>query len=124
MANIFRDPKARCAWVYGQEMEPCPKCGSYNLKYQTPIKQSKEIKEAFEDSEFRPEVLVKAWAKATKSGHTELEGPSYLMCWDCWHKGPAVDCTGRTSEEVGQDKAVADEIKRLWNEAARDYEKD
>ena len=35
--------------------------------------------------------------------------------WDCGHKGPAVDCTGRTSEDCCADKALNAEMKRLWN---------
>lgn len=37
------------------------------------------------------------------------------MCWDCCHKGPAVDCTGRTSEDCRSDRALNAEMKRLWN---------
>lgn len=59
--------------------------------------------------------IVGKWARAIKSGATQLEGPAYLMCFDCFHKGPSVDCTGRTSEDVARDKAVYDEMKRLWN---------
>lgn len=38
------------------------------------------------------------------------------MCRDCNFKAPAVDCSGRTSEEVGQDPKVFAEMKRLWLE--------
>ncbi len=38
------------------------------------------------------------------------------MCWDCKHNGPAVDCTGRTSEDARQDRALNTKMKRLWNE--------
>jgi hypothetical protein len=59
--------------------------------------------------------LIGKWARATASGETPLEGPVYFMCWTCFHKGPAVDCTGRTREDVGKDRALNAEIKRLWN---------
>jgi len=37
------------------------------------------------------------------------------MCWGCGHKGPSVDCTGRTSEDCRADRALNAEMKRLWN---------
>ena len=102
------DTKRRAEMIFGQPMNPCPKCGSYNLRYRTPIQM-----EAPESDD--PKALLGAWARATKSGNTPLEGPCYLMCRECRHEGPAVDCTGRTSEDVGKDPEVAKEIKRLWN---------
>jgi hypothetical protein len=59
--------------------------------------------------------VIGKWARATRAGATPLKGPVYFMCWDCFHKGPAVDCAGRTSEDAGQDRALSAEIKRLWN---------
>ena len=59
--------------------------------------------------------LVGKWARATKAGATPLQGPAYYACWDCGHKGPAVDCTGRTSEDCRADRALNAEMKRLWN---------
>jgi hypothetical protein len=59
--------------------------------------------------------LIGKWARATRAGETPLEGPVYFMCWGCFHKGPAVDCAGRTREDAGQDRALNAEIKRLWN---------
>jgi len=106
------DPAARAAWIYGQSMQPCPKCGSYNMKPQTPIQMDAD------GSESAKQILGK-WARATKAGATPLEGPCYYMCWDCGHKGPAVDCTGRTREAVGADRAVNTEMKRLWNSQER-----
>lgn len=107
MLNL-KDPAKRAEWVYGQPMAPCPKCGSYNMKPQIPI--------ALETSgaETMPH-LVGKWARATKAGSTPLQGPAYYCCWDCHHKGPAVDCTGRTSEECRADRALNAEMKRLWN---------
>lgn len=110
-ANL-KDPAARAAWVYGQPMSPCPACGSYNMKPQMPIQM------ALTGQETVPQLLGK-WARATKAGATTLEGPCYYMCWDCRHKGPAVDCTGRTSEDCRQDRALNAEMKRLWNEQPR-----
>lgn len=93
-------------------MKPCPKCGGYNIKSQTPI----EMHISGADS---PRQVLGKWARTVKAGHTPLQGPVYIMCFDCLHKGPAMDCTGRTSEEVGQDKQVFKTIKRLWNEQRR-----
>lgn len=107
MLNL-KDPAKRAEWVYGQPMAPCPACGSYNMKPQIPI--------ALETTgdETMPQVVGK-WARATKAGATPLQGPAYYCCWDCGHKGPAVDCTGRTSEDCRADRALNAEMKRLWN---------
>jgi hypothetical protein len=110
-AQDLKDPAKRAAWVYGQPMSPCPKCGSFNMKPQMPIKL------ATTGNETMPQLLGK-WAVTTKAGDVPLEGPVYFMCWDCRHKGPAVDCTGRTREDAGRDKALNAEIKRLWNSQA------
>lgn len=107
----LKDPASRAAWIYGQRMEPCPKCGSFNMKPQMPIKM------ALTGVETVREVLGK-WVNAIKGGATPLEGPCYYICGDCKHKGPAVDCTGRTSEDCRQDKRLNAEMKRLWNEQA------
>ena len=108
MLNMLKDPAKRAEWVYGQPMAPCPACGSYNMKPQMPI--------ALETTgaETMPQ-LVGKWARATKAGATPLQGPAYYCCWDCRHKGPAVDCTGRTSEDCRADRALNAEMKRLWN---------
>ena len=112
MMNMMNDPAKRAEWVYGQPMEPCPKCGSYNMKPQMPI----AIKTRGDETV--PQ-LVGEWARATKAGATPLEGPCYYMCRDCGHKAPAVDCAGRTSEDCRQDRALNAEMKRLWNEQER-----
>lgn len=104
----LKDPASRAAWVYGQPMAACPKCGSYNMKPQLPIRI------ALAGDETAPQLLGK-WARATIAGATPLEGPCYYMCWDCRHKGPAVDCIGRTREDAGRDPALNAEMKRLWN---------
>ena len=107
-ADTLKDPAKRAAWVYGQPMAPCPACGSYNMKPQMPI--------ALETTgdETLPQ-LVGKWARATKAGATPLQGPCYYACWECGHKAPAVDCTGRTSEDCRADRALNAEMKRLWN---------
>jgi len=92
-------------------MQPCPKCGSFNFKFQTPI----QMKETILATDTVRQMVGK-WARAVKDGNTPLEAPVFIMCFDCGHKGPAMDCTGRTSEEVGQDRVVAATVKRLWNE--------
>ena len=104
----MKDPASRAAWVYGQPMAPCPACGSYNMKPQMPIQIELTGTETARQ-------LMGKWARAKKAGATPLEGPCYYMCGVCLHKGPAVDCTGRTSEDAGQDRALNAEMKRLWN---------
>lgn len=111
MMPIPKDPADRAAWVYGQPMAPCPKCSSYNMAPAMPIQIDLTGRET------APE-LVGKWARATKAGATPLEGPAYYRCRDCGHKGPAVDCTGRTSEAARQDRALNNEMKRLWNTQA------
>ena len=108
MLSVMKDPAKRAEWVYGQPMEPCPACGSYNMKPQMPISM------ATTGDETMPQLLDK-WAHTTKAGTTPLEGPCYYACFACGHKGPAVDCTGRTSEDARQDRALNAEMKRLWN---------
>jgi hypothetical protein len=78
------------------------------MKPQMPIKLVVEGKETTRD-------LLGKWARATSGGATPLLGPCYYVCWDCGHKGPAVDCTGRTSEDARKDAALNAEMKRLWN---------
>lgn len=107
----LKDPAKRAAWVHGQPMAPCPKCGSYNMKAQMPIK----LDAAGDETAVQ---LVGKWAQATKAGATALEGPCYYVCWDCRHRGPAVDCSGRNSEDARRDSALNSEMKRLWNEQA------
>ena len=107
MLNL-KDPAQRAQWVYGQPMAPCPKCGSYSMKPCIPIAVELTGKES-------PASLLGKWSRATKAGATPLQGPAYYVCWDCHHKGPAVDCTGRTSEECRADRALNAEMKRLWN---------
>ena len=108
MQSMLQNPAKRAEWIYGQPMRSCPTCGSYNMKPQMPIAM------AMTGDETVPQ-LVGKWARATKAGATPLEGPCYYACVDCGHKGPAVDCTGRTSEDARQDRALNAEMKRLWN---------
>lgn len=58
---------------------------------------------------------VGKWARAIRDGATPLEGPVFIACFDCGHNGPSLDCSGRTSEDVGADKYVAAKVKELWN---------
>jgi hypothetical protein len=102
--------RVRCAFRFGQTMKACPACGGFNLQYQTPIK----MEEVITEKDTARSILGK-YARATKAGATPLEGPAFIHCRDCRHKGPALDCTGRTSEDVGLDPVVASELKRLWN---------
>lgn len=98
----------RAKLIYGQDMKPCPKCGSFHFQYQTPIKMKTTGKEMARQ-------LLGKYARATKAGAIVLEGPVFIMCFECGHKGPAMDCSGRTSEDVGKDRYVSDTVKRLWN---------
>ena len=112
--NPFRDPAARAKFVFGQPMKPCPKCGSYSLIHQTPIKMAEPITAA--DS---AKQAVGKWAREMLRGDPEMEGPVFIMCRECFHKGPAVDCTGMTREQVGQSSKIAADVKRLWNEQSQ-----
>ena len=104
----LKNPAARAAWIYGQPMAPCPVCGSYNMKPQMPVKIS------ITEADTAVQTLGKL-ARAMKAGPIALEGPCYYACFDCGHKGPAVDCTGRTSEDCRGDRSLNDEMKRLCN---------
>ena len=108
MLNMLKDPAKHAEWVYGQPMAPCPACGGYNMKPQIPIAMPTTGKETI------PEIVGK-YARFVKAGATPLQGPAYYGCWDCGHKGPAVDCTGRTSEDCRADRALNAEMKHLWN---------
>lgn len=99
-----------CEMIFGQKMKPCPNCGSFNIGWQTPIKMNEAI-----TKEDDARSILGKYARSIKGGNTPLEGPVFLWCKDCRHKGPSMDCSGRTSESVGQDKEVAKEVKRLWN---------
>ena len=105
---LFRDPAYRARFVFGQEMKACPKCGGYNLGFSTPIKLTGPLPESAKG-------MLEAWAKARKGGATPLEGTCRIMCRACGHLGPAVNVEGRTAEDVGRDRAVCTEVKRLWN---------
>lgn len=107
-SGILKDPAKRAEFVFGQPMKPCPKCGSYRMGYQTPIKL--DIKP---DDSARQ--IVEKWALEVKATSGILEGPVFLVCQDCRHKGPSLDCSGRTSADVGRDPKVSAEVKRLWN---------
>lgn len=109
--SFFGTPEEKCAFIFGQQMKPCPECGSYDLISQNPIKLKESIPEDLD-----PRKILGIYARAIRDGRTELEGPCFIMCKDCGHHGPHVDCTGRTSEDVGQDPVVWAEMKRLWNE--------
>jgi hypothetical protein len=92
-------------------MNKCPKCNSRNIKPQTPIKIPDNIELDIDN----PKELLGQYAKIIKEGKTKLEGPVYFMCFDCFHKGPSLDCSGKTSEEVGQDPIIYQKMKDLWN---------
>ncbi len=106
------DPKKRCEFVFGQPMQPCPKCGEYDMFYSTPIELDLE-------GVTHPRAILGLWARAVRSsserGGTPLKGTCCMMCRKCGHTGPSVDVRGRTSEDVGSDPIVAAEVKRLWN---------
>lgn len=93
------------------DLRPCPKCGSTDIKAQTPVRVDAGAVDMND-----PASMVKHWVKIKNSGQDWLEGPVYFMCWSCKHHGPSTDCSGRTSTDVGKDKEVYAEMKRLWNE--------
>ena len=97
-------------YAKAQYKHPCPKCGSWNIKPQTPIDVDIDITDARK--------ALGQYARAIKGGATPLKGPCYIMCFDCRFTSPAVDCRGRTSEDVNQDPLVFSEMKRLWVQVA------
>lgn len=102
--------KNRAKIVFGEEMKDCPNCGGYNFKFQTPIKMKNPI-----EANDTPKQMVKKWANEMLKENVYLEGPVFIMCFDCGYKGPSVDCSGKTRDEVGQDAEVAKKVKELWN---------
>ncbi len=103
----------RAQFSFGQPMAACPKCSSYHFMIQTPIKMEEPI-----TSEDTAKTLLGKWARAQKGNlgeDTEMKGTVFIMCFDCGHKGPTVDCSGMTRGQVGRSKYLADEVKRLWN---------
>ena len=91
---------------------PCPKCGAWEQIPQTPIDVEIDVTDARK--------ALGQYARAVKEGHTPLKGPCFIMCKACGFKAPAVDCSGRISEDVGKDPKVFSEMKRLWREASCD----
>ena len=85
---------------------PCPECGSWDIIPQNPIDVEIDITDARK--------ALGQYARAIKDGATPLKGPCFIMCKACGYKAEAVNCRGRTSEEVGQDKEVWAEMLRLW----------
>jgi hypothetical protein len=104
----LRDPASRAEFVFGQRMNPCPACGGYNIGFSTPIKLDGPLPDTAKG-------MLGAWAKARKGGSTPLEGVCRIVCRSCGHLGPSVNVKGRTAEDVGRDKTVCAEVKRLWN---------
>lgn len=87
------DSVARAKMIFGADMKPCPICSSYNLMYQTPI----DIDHFKKTKEFK------------------LVGQCYIMCCNCGHKGPSVDCSGEDYHTVKADPVTASIIRKLWN---------
>ena len=111
----FMTPKEKANFIFGQEMSPCPKCGSYNIHIQTPVKIDLD-----NDDFDNPKKIVGKWVNIIKSGiegleGDYLEGPCFIMCFDCHHKGPSLDCSGRTSTDIGRDPVVMKKTIKLWN---------
>ena len=93
-------------FIFGQPMKPCPKCGSYSLAYRTPI-----VLDTDDDS---PKTILGRLAKALKQGPV-LEGPVYMICCDCLHRGPAIDCSHMTYDEMMKSEDVVKKVKAAWN---------
>lgn len=103
----------RAQFIFGMPMKPCPKCGGYNIRHQTPI----QMKEPILAGDTARQIVGK-WARAVR------DGDNFVAALEAHHEhrtlkqGPAMDCTGRTAEDVGRDPVVASTVKRLWNEQA------
>ncbi len=93
---------------FGAPMNPCPMCGSYNMATRAPIQMNLS-----RDDDAK--TTVKKWAKANWDGSAYLEGPVYIVCQDCFHRGPAVDCSGKRSCEVMGDREIYAKMRDLWN---------
>ena len=106
--NLFTNPADRAAFIYGQPMAPCPRCGSYEMKPQIPVRLAVS-------HDATPRDVLAAYVRSSAAGPLVVEGPAYYQCGSCWHKGPAVDCTGRTSDDCRNDAQLNKEMKRLWN---------
>lgn len=96
----------RAKFTFGQQMNPCPKCGGYNLGTRVPIK--------IDCTSDDPKTILKEWLKAHKSGPV-LEGYACIVCQDCFHHGPHFDCSHMSYDEVMKSHDVPKEVKRLWN---------
>jgi hypothetical protein len=102
----------RAEFIFGETMSPCPKCHGFNLHYKTPIQfESDPTKSASQN--------ISKWANVMSANETPLKGPVYIECFDCHHRGPSLDCTGRTRQDVGADEGLARTVRRLWNEQPR-----
>ena len=102
-----------CHWRFSEKMQPCPACGGWDLKYQTPIVMDEPVL----PTDSARQILGK-YARQRRKG-LMMAGPAFIMCVGCGHKGPEMDCTGRSSDDVGQCAATAKEIRRLWNTQTR-----
>ena len=111
--NPFANPEDRAAFIHGQRMEPCPKCGSYEMEPQIPVRL------AVSPAATPREALV-AYVRSSAAGPLVVEGPAYYQCGSCGHKGPAVDCTGRTSDDCRRDPILYSKMKALWNGQRKD----
>ena len=98
-------------FVFKQPMNHCPKCGGYNLAYRVPIRIEHD-----ENDDAR--ALLRKWAKAHREGPV-LEGIAYIVCQECFHRGPCFDCSHMSYDEVMKSHDVAKEVKRLWNSQAK-----
>ena len=94
--------------IFGEPMKPCPKCDSYELNYQTPIKMNVP-------EDYTPQEMLMEWLNNPNSRTNKLEGPCFIMCWDCGHRGPAVDCSGKTLEDVSDNPEINKKMINLWN---------
>ena len=101
------DPAQCAAWIHGQPMKPCPRCGGYKMGTQAPravtIPRGAGARQ-----------ILKIWLRAQRE-NVPLKGPVFMMCRTCGHEGPSVDCTGRMPDDIRGDTKLGAEIKRLWN---------
>jgi len=100
-----------------KDMEPCPLCGGKDLSPQTPIQMDSEEID-FNDPDAAKKLLG-LYVRTMKNTGGLLKGPVYFICKNCRFKGGEVDCTGRTSIDVGKDKEVYKKMKQEWNKKAK-----
>lgn len=103
-------------FAFGCKMNPCPKCGSWNIKYQVPIEI--DIPKGASARQ-----ILSAWAREQAKG-PRLKGYGFIMCFDCGYKGPHVSTEGMTYGQANKSVEFADKMKAAWNNQDKSFADD